>query len=261
MRRVKHLVRHGKLSQTEKRALWGLATERELEGTSIRLTLDAQSAMLDYLTNTLGFHGLGDYVLFDRDDIENATYCCMEVGQAGYPAGGTRWKERYFEDVCKSCGCYDNLKSPLVISHETYVSRKATVTSHWIYDVVYYNVERWNQIIADNLIASCASSLPNGKLQTTWRILSHEARVDVETRFECEGTTCELCGRVKWACCEPGYGPQVISTPTSDIAFTNQWFGDGNLAHRRIIVSQAFVKAALDQGLTGVSFRPCAVRS
>jgi hypothetical protein len=67
---------------------------------------------------------------------------------------------------------------------------------------------------------------------------------------------CAKCGRVKYAPITRGFFPALTSEPRSTMAKTQEYFGSGAAAHRRVLVSRELTRALVAAKIRGASLWP-----
>jgi hypothetical protein len=202
---------------------------------------------------------------FEREEILSAEWNRLRVTyEQGYPQPEQTWA---FEPVnlsqkCPKCGAGYTQNAPYRISKEPRMGKNDFVTLYWTntvlgkkqvisqlheHDMRGYDI--WDVILHRTGIPSGVVSqiLP---VQITSDGLSHENKL--------KSVTCDYCGITKFAYHSKGYMHYARDAIRDDvdILYTSEWFGSGGTAFHEILISNRFVRYALDGGWKGIALKP-----
>ena len=126
---------------------------------------------------------------------------------------------------------------------------------HWIYDYLFVRPEIWSAIFAPRGIGFLPFQSARGvDLRTVLQVA-----VDQEVGLCTEGlsySVCAKCNRVKYRLDPRAAAPPLAEGPSGQIVNTREYFGDGGLATRLVIIAQDIAQALRTAKVRGVVYSP-----
>jgi hypothetical protein len=208
--------------------------------------------------------GLGDVVMaeFSEPELESSAFLRMGVdGEMGYPEpaldGSFRPATFDLNDYCRFCGVGQTQIAPFRIKKPPARDR-SIMRLYWIPDECFVNVEVWRQVF-EPLGIGRRSVVIN----KTGNVIDSVAQLQIPQVVDLDVDRtpyreCKYCGRKKYLsrvlCQGPCPEPLNADAP---IFKSSQYFGDGALAFRLILVSRLMYGKIRAAGLDGAKFTPC----
>lgn len=210
-------------------------------------------------------YGDGDQyeTIFSDDEIRNAKWLrLISTFEQGYPQPKSNWpvKQFSYENVCPKCGIYQQTRG-MRLAKEPSLRNKSFMSLIWtgeifctpeviraLEEIHAAGYEVWNAIIHK-------TDEPSRIVHQLYipGITSPGVIADKESKY----TICPVCSKKKYSPHLKGIMEleEEALIPDSDFMLTNEWFGNGLIAWREILVSNRVAQLILDQGWQGVRFK------
>jgi hypothetical protein len=158
-------------------------------------------------------------------------------------------------EYCPGCGTGLRQKAPFQMKGEPKWGRKGILQLNWIFDEYFVTPDVWTEVFEPHGVG-CRPVLSTGgaELKTVVQLV-----VEQEADIITEGLaaeSCARCGQVKYIPISRGPFPALAREPAGDIAKTQQYFGSGASASKRVLISRGLALAVKD--IRGASVRPVA---
>lgn len=161
-------------------------------------------------------------------------------------------------EYCECCGIGAKQEAPFQMKAEPKWGKKDILQLNWVFDEFFAKPEIWKKYFEPYDVPFYKVTDKKGEiLKTVVQLTYMPPKVDIVVDG-LDALHCECCGRTKFLPTTKGLFPALASTPTAHLVKTNQYFGTGAAAHRRVLVSSAIAMALISDKVRGVTFRPVA---
>ncbi len=201
--------------------------------------------------------------VFTDDEVVNAEWLrLVTTFEQGYPQPEKAWLKNKpnYANYCRQCGTFQQVES-FQLKKEPYLRKNAFFSLLWArtffarnavfdaleeYDMKGY--ERWDAIIRKTQQPSTTVAQLRAS-DTTQGGLTHTNGLS--------STTCSECGITKYLPQKLGimYYMRNALPANVDVIETHEWFGDGHMAFRELLVSHRFAELAIKEGWKGIRFK------
>lgn len=157
---------------------------------------------------------------------------------------------------CAECGVGAVQKAPFKMKSEPRWGRRGILQLHWIFDEFFVRPEIWQSVFRPRGVPCMPVLNRAGKeLKTVLQLDVQTAPVEVP---DCNLSVqkCHGCARLRYAPVVRGYFPRPSEKPSSHMTKTKQYFGDGAVAYKMVLVSQEISTALTMEKVLGASFKP-----
>lgn len=200
---------------------------------------------------------------FSQEEILDAEWLTIErTNYQGYPQPETGWlqKRPNYQNYCSQCGVYEQVGS-FFLKKEPALRNNDFVSLFWT-SAVLAKREIFDSLIEKHIVGFQQVDVLLQKTKTPSTIVAQmiptvTARPGLTATDGFTGKTCDSCGVTKYLPVKKGklrlqknFAPEGI-----DIIATHEWFGDGAMAFREILVSQRVAKLAIKQKWKGIRLK------
>jgi hypothetical protein len=195
---------------------------------------------------------------FSEDELRNATWARIMAFESGYAQPQNNWlkKQTSLQNLCLECGVYSKVNF-MRIKGEPGLRKKS-----------FMSLICHGDLYCTPIVFSKLEEIHSGGYEK-WPVLIHStgqpaetvsqlrvpviADPGVESEKEDILRTCPMCGTIKYRAHMRGIMRIKSSSiiPGSDFMLTNEWFGDGHVAFREILISNRIVNLILDNKWQG----------
>jgi hypothetical protein len=194
---------------------------------------------------------------FSADEIDAAKWVSIRAWFHGYPQpdidDGYRQVTFDLANWCQECGIGCKQKAPFRMKGEPRWCRRGMMQMHWVYDYLFVRPEIWSAIFAPRGIGFLPVQNARGAdLRTVLQVV-----VDRDVDLCTEGlsySVCAKCSRVKYRQGPREAKPPLAEEPSGQILTTREYFGDGGLATRLVIIAQGIAQALRAAKVRGVVY-------
>ncbi|WNB17008.1 hypothetical protein [Marivirga arenosa] len=177
----------------------------------------------------------------------------------GFPQPEDDYLEQCYDlsDYCSSCGIGKVQKSPLRIKVEPKWGKKSIFLLNWIFEELFVKAELYDQLFkplgveSEKVIIHKTGKVSSSVVQLILPTTSYS--LDDMNYYPSQ--SCQLCGRVKYLPIAKGFFPTLVSKDPLPIFKTQEYFGSGAAADKRIIVGSE-LKDRLVENNCNVNFHP-----
>jgi hypothetical protein len=221
---------------------------RRLVGDLVVFEVDESDPVWPAVENWVRVNKAFDTVTTKFTDLElrsaSFLWICPKLNQ-GYPEpnpGEFGYLGATFDlsDYCTKCSWGKKQDRPFRMKREPKWGRCNIMQMHWVYDAIFVRPEYWKKIFAPLGIACKPVLDMKGKVLQTVCQLEIVDRCNVEIA-DAPSELCAECGRRKCLPVTRGFFPRLLSTPSSALSMTFQWFGSGGSAWHAVIASRELV--------------------
>lgn len=202
----------------------------------------------------------GDHVTtsFSKDELEAARWLELGAWHHGYPQPdedvfGYREATYDLTEWCEQCGMGMKQKAPFQMRGEPKWGRNSILQLIWVYDEVFVTPQVWTMVFNPHGIGCRpVMNTKHVELKTVVQLTTEE-----EVGIVTEGLPseeCAKCGRVKYLPVVRGAFPALKGEPSRAMVKTNEYFGSGGQADKRLLVSQAVAHSLME--VRGTWLRP-----
>jgi hypothetical protein len=210
-------------------------------------------------------YGEGDQfeTIFSDKEIKNADWLrLISSFEQGYPQPKTNWpiKQTSYDIICPKCCIYHQTNS-IRLAKEPSLGRKSFLSLIWTGEILCTpevilgldkiqakGFEVWDAVIHK-------TGKPSERVRQLFvpGITSQGVIIDDDLGR----SICPVCGTIKYYPHEKGkmYIKREALLEDTDFILTHEWFGQGLLAWREILVSNRIARLILDSGWSGVRFK------
>lgn len=197
---------------------------------------------------------------FSKKEIAAAHWLEIGAWHHGYPQPdedvfGYRQVTYDLTEWCEQCGIGKKQKAPFQMKGEPKWGPNGVLQLTWIYDELFVKPEVWASVFKlAGIDHRPVTNTKGAELKTVVQLV-----VDEEVGIVTEGLAserCAKCGRVKYLPVTRGPSPMLTSQPSRAMARTKEYFGSGGQADKRVLISQALVRALVTENVRGASLRP-----
>lgn len=200
--------------------------------------------------------------LFDEEECRSAEWLTVSPEwHYGYPMPDHDFG--YLQQVydssgsCGPCGINGLQVAPFWMRGEPRWGRRHILQLNWVFDEYFVRPEVWKEVFLP-LGIQCLPVLHHktgAELETVVQLKIEHVLDSVCDLGDHPFEVCADCGRKKWLPFVRGVFPEPSQLPATVPAVkTQEWFGSGASARRKVLVSQAVYSSCLAHGLRGVSF-------
>ncbi len=197
---------------------------------------------------------------FSAAEINAAEYLGMEPAwHSGYPEpddGGYLEATYDLSHYCRVCGIEKTQVAAFRMKRSPVWGKKSILQLNWVFDEYFVTPSAWLSVFK-----------PFGLdrkpvlLDRTGEILDSVVELDASARHELsydgDFEICKACGAKKYLPPIRGFYPLAKSVGDESIYKSEQYFGSGASANRRVFISAELYKAIVGAGLKGAEFIPC----
>lgn len=202
-------------------------------------------------------------IRFSDDEILASEW--VELGcffYQGYPQPEKKWLREFpnYQNYCSKCGTHQQVGS-FFLKKEPYLRANDFMSLFWtsaifgkhaVFDSLATHQIRGYEKVDALLQKTKFSSTVVAQLMPTT-----VAKPGLVVTDELTGVTCATCGIIKYLPLkrEKLRLQQTFLPEDVDILATHEWFGDGSMAYREMLVSNRFARLATKNGWKGIRFK------
>jgi hypothetical protein len=162
---------------------------------------------------------------------------------------------------CERCGIGLKQKAPFQMKGEPKWGKRSILQLNWVFDEYFVTPDAW-ALVFKPLGIGCRPVLnpKGGELKTVVQLVVQGEVGVVTDGLATEEPGCSRCGRTKFLPVARGLFPALMEEPSTTMVKTEEYFGSGASAHKRVLVSQAVAHSLTERKLRGTSLRPLAVQ-
>lgn len=208
-------------------------------------------------------------------DVVTTTFSKKELAEArwleltpdwhcGYPQPdelnfGYREATYDLTDYCQRCGIGMKQKAPFQMKNEPKWGRRSILQLNWVFDEYFVTGEVWARVFKPHGI-DCRPVLntKGAELKTVVQLVSYQEVGIATAGLSSEEGPCSECGRMKYLPLTRGAFAALTSEPSAMMVKTEEYFGSGSSAHKKVLISQAIARTLMADKIRGVSLRPVA---
>lgn len=205
-------------------------------------------------------------------DIVRTTFTEAEIGRAQWLELEPEWHNGYPQpsddfgyveatydsgEWCDSCGIARVQTAPFRLRKEPRWGRRGIMQLNWIFDEYFVSPAAWKNVFRPHGVRTRpVHNKAGAELETVLQLdIGECCRIDT-SRTDLTELRCNDCGRAKFEPMARGPFPALLDEPAGAIVKTEEYFGSGASAHRRVLVSQALARTMLAHKLRGARLRP-----
>ena len=214
---------------------------------------------VDQLIKSVGASDIYE-TFFTEDEVLNAEWLSVGISfTQGYPQPEKEWLKNKpnYTNYCRSCGTFKQVDS-FQLKKEPFLRKNVFFSLLWastffaqysVFDTLEeHNLtgyEQWDAIIRKTQQPSTTVAQLSASNTTQHGLVNST---------ELLSTACLECGITKYIPHKRGimYYKQDAMPVDVDIVETQEWFGDGHMAFRELLVSQRFAELAIKEDWKGV---------
>lgn len=194
--------------------------------------------------------------IFDPNEVESAEFLVAGPNWAsnGYPMpdNDAGFIEQTFGEgnYCKSCGIVRQQSFPFQLKKEPVWKKRKLFGIHWVYDAFFVPVEVYENLFQPKGVEKLEVLHTKKKvpLPNTLQLLIPISTVPLKMQDH-PFAICSVCGIKKYDPQNRGF-LEVFETPSqADICLSQEFFGSGASAFRKLIVSQKFRSQLIENGV------------
>jgi hypothetical protein len=192
--------------------------------------------------------GASDWVgtQFDKEDLLKSNQLCIQPQWINdYPQPLNYFLETCYDlsAHCTLCGIGKVQKSPLRLKREPNWGRRNFFSLNWIFDEIFVQKSYYDSVLKSFGIESKEVFLhtKNQIVQSTVQLIIPDSNIELDLS-SCEFSKCEICGRKKYFPITKGFFPNFTSHCGIPIVKSQEFFGSGGAADKKIIVNQDLFK-------------------
>lgn len=195
----------------------------------------------------------------DKEILEADNLELVPDWHHGYPQPdednlGYRRKTYDLTEWCQVCGIGMKQRAPFQLKSEPKWGARSILQLNWVFDEYFVTPEIWSTVFQAHAVACRPVEDTRGReLKTVVQLVISEEVSVIDTNLPKE--CCRTCGREKLLPVARGPFPRLKKGPRV-IAKTQQAFGSGQQADKRVIISTPLARALLASNVKGASVRP-----
>lgn len=207
--------------------------------------------------------GLSDFIgtKFTEEELNSANFLKIDAGTKGYPLPdrdfGYRKVSCDLSSYCEDCGIGLNQNAPYRIKGEPKWGKSHVFALEWVFDAFFVPPHIWEIVFRPFGIGKVDVLDRNGQ-----KVLNNVVQLEIQNsqspmevnKYPFE--VCSRCGRKRYYPITRGFLPPFNSDPGHLIFKTQEWFGSGRAAGRRVIVSNELYKTIQKSKLVGFRWYP-----
>lgn len=192
--------------------------------------------------------GASDWVgtRFDKEDLSKSNQLCIQPQWMNdYPQPLNDYLETCYNlnEYCAICGIGKVQKAPFRLKREPSWGKKQTFSLNWVFDEVFVRREYYNKILRplgiDSLMVMLHKKDTPSESTVQLKIPVSNSGLELQDYpFE----ECGECGRKKYLPITRGFFPKLKSAEALPIIKSQEYFGSGAAADKRILISRDLYK-------------------
>ena len=204
--------------------------------------------------------------IFDESDLAEADWLVMSASElfgTPQPSVDNRWLETSFNlrDYCSTCGAGMHQSNPITLDFIPNLRVYKTWTANWIENECFVDLATWRSLSYDFAFDFWPVAIEGlGTVDNVGQIRVeriHPLNLDLD-RFRKE--LCPICERAKFLLEGPGaIAATIQALDNVDCFVTEQYFGSGGVAERKIVVSNRLCVEIRTRCIPGLLFTPLAL--
>lgn len=188
--------------------------------------------------------GVSDWVgtAFDKSDLKNSDYLSiLSKWFNDYPQPENNYLEASYDlsNYCSACGAGKVQKAPLRLKKEPNWGKKQTFSLNWIFDEIFVRKEYYERMFKPLGVESIEVKLHKKDIPSESTV---QLKIPISnSELELSGCTyseCETCRRKKYFPVTKGFFPKLTVDVTQPIFKTQEYFGSGVAADKKLMISQ-----------------------
>ena len=199
---------------------------------------------------------------FSPEEIKNAEWIRIMAYEHGYPQPENSWpfNNSSYKIICPQCAIHEQVGN-MRIKKEPNLGKKDFMSLVWTNEI----------FVTDKILTGLVSIGAKGyevrdviinkteiPSQVVHQIFIPEVALEALLKTdEMKSTVCQVCGNKKYNAHMKGimYVDKNSILPDTDFLLTNEWFGNGLIAYREILISNRIASLILDKGWQGVRMK------
>jgi hypothetical protein len=195
---------------------------------------------------------------FSESEVADASWLVLWGGwHNGYPQPEDSYMNVTYGagDCCRVCGAGAVQVGPFRLRGEPKWGRRSVMQLNWVFDEFFVKPDIWREVFAPFGVASRPVADRQGReLSSVVQLVIDEMAEIVEEGMT--GESCGECGRVKFLPVVSRRVPRFVSTPTSPLVKSRQYFGSGGQAYRYVAGRRELAAVIRRLDLRGVVLKP-----